>query len=343
MRRALSPRRLAALVVVSLLAAASLEALLRLSGYRPPLSDRRLFVAGADDLLPYRLRPGYRGMHIGRPVTIDAQGERAVRPRVAPPGGAPRETVLLVGDSIVFGHGLADADTLASQLTAALARRGLTWEVRNIGVPGYTSWNEYAAVRAFFARSTASFVVVVYVPNDATFDNDHLRLREGRYGVRADGLFHRATNWLYHHSHAAYALADAAKKTWWRSGDGAATSGRESYLDEAAIEYSMRALVRLREECDRHGARLLIGVYRDLWHYDDPGTSSLYESRVTTALERHGLRWFGLRSHVAHLPLDRARLRWNDPHPSAEAVAWMVHDTLAALWKDRAARADRTG
>ena len=46
--------------------------------------------------------------------------------------------ILVVGDSVVFGQGLAEEDTVAGVLARRLDAAGdATWEVINAGVPGY--------------------------------------------------------------------------------------------------------------------------------------------------------------------------------------------------------------
>ncbi len=61
---------------------------------------------------------------------IDADGRRRT---VSPQGAAPTQCALFLGDSITFGYGLEDEQSVAS-LVAAVAP---TYKVRNFGVPGW--------------------------------------------------------------------------------------------------------------------------------------------------------------------------------------------------------------
>ena len=54
--------------------------------------------------------------------------------------------VWLVGGSAVFGFGQRDDYTIASDLTRMASAEGLRVHVRNLGVPGYTLWQEYQAL-----------------------------------------------------------------------------------------------------------------------------------------------------------------------------------------------------
>lgn len=108
----------------------TLEALLHL--YRgAPLSANYY---EPSESLGYVLKPSTKyfqsdGSRVYR-ITIDSEGHRVV-------AGAPASaahTVAVIGDSNVFGWGLADEETIPSQLQTVL---GLDWKVVNLGVPGY--------------------------------------------------------------------------------------------------------------------------------------------------------------------------------------------------------------
>jgi hypothetical protein len=87
-------------------------------GFRPQPDTKVLATATFDDKLVYR-----------QTYNFDAAAAR-----VTPPAPADADTYLFMGDSFVFGQGLADDETLASQFAGLNGRR-----VRgvNLGVPGY--------------------------------------------------------------------------------------------------------------------------------------------------------------------------------------------------------------
>jgi hypothetical protein len=79
----------------------------------------------------WELRRSWRGRDpSGAPITLDAEGRRVTPHRTA--GKAGRRVVML-GDSIAFGTGVADGQTFAYRL--AELDPGL--EVANLAVPGY--------------------------------------------------------------------------------------------------------------------------------------------------------------------------------------------------------------
>lgn len=87
-------------------------------GFRPQPDTKVLATATFDDTLVYR-----------QTYNFDATAAR-----VTPPARVGADTYLFVGDSFVFGQGLADDETLASQLARL---NGQSIRAVNLGVPGY--------------------------------------------------------------------------------------------------------------------------------------------------------------------------------------------------------------
>ena len=73
----------------------------------------------------------------GAIATIHEQGLRGALPVVPRPDGVER--VMVLGDSTFFGHGVGDDETLPARLQAELAERGVSAEVINGAVPGYST------------------------------------------------------------------------------------------------------------------------------------------------------------------------------------------------------------
>lgn len=87
-------------------------------GFRPQPDTKVLATATFDDTLVYR-----------QTYHFDATAAR-----VTPPAPAGADTYLFVGDSFVFGQGLSDGETLASQFAKLNGQRQHSV---NLGVPGY--------------------------------------------------------------------------------------------------------------------------------------------------------------------------------------------------------------
>jgi len=98
------------------------------------------------------------------------------------------------------------------------------------------------------------------------------------------------------------------------------TEPRETFLlpTDAEVQYSVAALVQARDLCARNGAEFSVAVYRDLDHYDRPGHARQYEGMITGALERVGIPWFILGSHLEHLAKRHVMPSGTDSSPRAK-------------------------
>lgn len=130
------------------------------------------FRASDDAILFYEPRPGYHGYFRadqgsgqGAEIQINSQGFRDREFAEEKDPGTFRIAVL--GDSIVWGHGLALADTFAKQLERLLSeRKERKVEVLNFGVSGYSTQQEVELYRVKSSRFDPDLVVVGYCLND---------------------------------------------------------------------------------------------------------------------------------------------------------------------------------
>lgn len=266
---------------------------IRVAGFRPTLLNSEMFVPGS----PYRLKANMTTEYVGKTVKTDADGNRVV-PNLRDP------SVVLLGDSIVFGQGLDDGETIASQLGIA-----------NISAPGYTSWNEYDRLREYVSKHQVKRVILVYVPNDITFNNE--AFSKANFGV-SESKVHRASRWLYSHIYVTFLIKNSVTSLTSRQ------SG-SSAIDWNALDYSMDAVSQIGQL-----KPLAVGIYRDVWYYHDP-TAREFESRVMKALSSRGIDHFVIKSHIEQLRESEVRLAWNDPHPSSEAVRLIAQDIAAGV------------
>lgn len=120
-----------------------------------------------------RLSAGYDGWFAGVPVHINSLGFRDRREyRLAKPPDTFR--ILVLGDSVTFGHGTLDDTTYPFLLEQELRQwnPNVNWEVWNLGVPGYNTAQELAYLREIGSRARPDLVVVGFYPNDFTGNND---------------------------------------------------------------------------------------------------------------------------------------------------------------------------
>jgi len=172
------PFAVSAIVLGVAAAALIAEVTARVAGAAPLRTDddwqaehRRLYQTSQTGALPYDLRPSSRAVfaYRGQPVEyrINEDGIRADR-RYAIPKPAGVRRIVMLGDSVLFGLGVAREATFAARVEAALGV-----EVVNGGIGGYNT----AAERLWFdgrgRRYEPDAVVLVYCPNDVDDPVDH--------------------------------------------------------------------------------------------------------------------------------------------------------------------------
>ncbi|RKY22303.1 MAG: hypothetical protein DRQ55_01305 [Planctomycetota bacterium] len=283
--------RLGAALVLALLLA---ELAVRVAGLRPPprspRADHSLIWNVSEDELPgvghmlkaggavTRVYPGH-GDEGDRTVTyvINELGYREDPFPEAKPAGSYR--IVMLGDSITYGTGIALEQTMAHQLRPLLAERfpGAQIEVLNCGVPGTNTGQQAAFLRRRVMALEPDMVLLCSTIVDASGYGIHRgpghEPPEAARWVRALGL----TSGLVE----AESLPPAVQRTM--------AVRRVSALADLAAHQAFRHL---------YGRSLLIN-YRDCWKPDSPGVRSVRRGLgvIKTLAERRGMRL-----HVAMFP-----------------------------------------
>lgn len=132
-------------------------------GGEGPPSDpiERLYVAHPDPAIGLTLRPDAALTLHGAPFRTDGLGLRA--PPAPPADDAWR--VIVLGDSVAFGYGLADGEALAGRLARRLAG-GRPVHVRSVAVPGWTLANAAALLDRHADVLACDLVVALPMSND---------------------------------------------------------------------------------------------------------------------------------------------------------------------------------
>jgi hypothetical protein len=141
------------------------EGLLRILGYTPYFLDARAFIPSPSAEILYELRPGFRGLYAGVPISINSQGFRGRELSVEDDASALR--IVVVGDSIAFGQGVSEQETLSEQLGDRLRRKlSVPVEAVNLGVPGYDTCQEHLRFERYGLPLRPRAVLLVYYEND---------------------------------------------------------------------------------------------------------------------------------------------------------------------------------
>jgi len=303
---------------------------LRFLGFRSAVLESKMFAVMDDDLLPYILRPGYEGYFAGGKVTVDAYGNRVV-PIPSKTLQHGYEEIVLLGDSVVFGQGLDDGYTIGAHMQKKLASKNI--RVAMISAPGYTSWNEYAALLRYRNLAKVTTVVLVYVGNDITMDNDFFKLRQtgGRIIFMDQNIWHKLLHAAYDNSRTVFAVADGVKRLLY----GRQHASPTYEVDEPALAYSMDAIRKMHEACAIRGIELIVAIHRDGFFYRSRKAAEEYERKVSVALKAVGVDHFILQSATNKLDYHEFVVAWNDGHPSAEASEIIGGEIVAQLSQRR--------
>jgi lysophospholipase L1-like esterase len=162
-----------------------------LANFRSVATNRDLTLADLvrpvrDDLIVYQLRPGVRGRFLGHEVSINSLGMRGPERPLRKQPGVRR--IVGLGDSQMFGWGVAQPDTFLALLEAMLNNSGGDrWEILNLAVPGYNTVQEVQAFAARVEELDPDLIVINYVDNDMDLPN-FLAQRRDPYTLRTSYL-----------------------------------------------------------------------------------------------------------------------------------------------------------
>jgi hypothetical protein len=289
------------------------------------------------------LAPDYlaerRGLHVSSPVfgwtgrpnatvamgggraSLNARGYRG-RELSAPKRG-DRTRVVVIGDSIAFGYGVADAEAFPSLLES----RDNGIEAANLGVQGYGPGQELLLLRHEGLRLAPDLVVLAFCLRNDFADavlpvdlyngttprprfrlvGDRLVLDDSAMPRAADG---RAAQWLADYSH----LFNRAASLLGREGPTDERGWRARKQDalgdaDYAFRLSLALVEEMHRECARRGVALLVATFPNGLSYEmTPG----FSERLHASLRAKGI-WYvdmGERFHAlgltpAMLSLDR--------------------------------------
>jgi len=150
------------------------EASLRFIGYVPYYLDGDAFVPSANPNVIYEPRPGFSGLYAGVPISINSEGFRGGEATRIDDDSTLR--IVVVGDSIAFGQGVRDEETLSVRLQTRLRRQlDRPVVVVNMGVPGYNTCQEYARFEAKGLAPKTQIALLLYYENDTEMPVFHVR------------------------------------------------------------------------------------------------------------------------------------------------------------------------
>jgi len=256
--------------------------------------------------------PGARARLMGADVSINALGLRNDDVSSEKPEGTTR--ILMLGDSITFGWGVAQDETmsvhLAEALNAIAGERENAVEVINSGVGNYNTAMEVAYFMERGAALKPDIVVLNYFVNDAE-----------------PTPVYRDVPWLARHSYA-YAVLGGAWDGFKRRLGGNEQDWRAYYAglygDGApGWKKAQEKIAALAAFCRTQGIRLVmvnIPELRELQPYAFPDI----EAKVQAVAEALGIEYVDLLSSVQGEEPSALWVTAPDPHPNARAQKLMA-------------------
>jgi lysophospholipase L1-like esterase len=282
---------------------------------------------------------GYRWDHRG-----DQNGFRN-------PSDRTHVDVVLVGDSMVYGHGLAEADTIRHRLEDELGR-----PVANLGLQGASTHQEYQIVKHYAVALEPRYVFVCFLYNDISDLTGYLTDDEMRRFVQAPpeqrdvDYFPRYTPsrreqliGVLRGSYAvraAWVLFELVKQRLADAGIARGAPLPSEYRDDPrmalATVFHEMAMRRMQLIVQDHGATF---VYVFFFTGQANSGEDFYEEVLQRFCARYGIEFLSLRG-----PLTAAVARGEQPYLAGDghfspAGARIVADELAHWIRAREARA----
>ena len=154
----------------------SAEAVLRGVGYTPYYLEARALEPSQVPDITYQLRPGFKGLYAGLPISINSMGYRGNETPAEIEKAAVR--IVVIGDSVAFGQGVPDGQNLPDKLAARLRDRlKRPVVVVNLGVPGYDTCQESGTFRERALALKPQVALLIYVDNDT--DPPSIEVKDG--------------------------------------------------------------------------------------------------------------------------------------------------------------------
>lgn len=277
----------------------------------------------------FHQRYEFEGSGFTMDVRTNSAGLRDLEQDYAIP--APGKTILLIGDSFVFGYGVNVEDRIDAYLRAKFASDGTPVRVIDAGVPGWGTLQEVKYAESKLSFFAPDVIVLVYCGNDQQDDRGVLN---GTTVFREDGLFSfPGKRWLRVHSHL-YRLAFYATSAW-RQAAGARMMARNQ---PAARVDAQSAAVLTDQDWTRTG-ELIRGLadafrrqnpngvlYLTATAPEDPNLSQ-HLARIADGVT---IRYVDLAERVNAIPPAERRLPF-DPHWSARMHALMGEGIYGAI------------
>ena len=283
------PAKVITALVSTLLTVLVCEVAVRMTGLAPAFKsidvtgNETVYQRSSNPMLGFELKANYRDENADARqsyASTNAHGQRDVERDVEKPPGSTR--VILLGDSVVEGHGIARIDDTMSRQLERLHDDGT--EVLNFGVSAYCTRAEVELLEVKGLQFQPDVVILLFVEND--FDNFNAETWElGSAGARPAVVRH-----LFRHSDL-FRLACVRLNLF---GFGVEADPVAWNTQAMGHNNVVEGLERLGELADAHGFEPIIAVWP---RFDDGGITDVHfmpdggdELVIERLAKMHGFR-----------------------------------------------------
>jgi len=319
--------------------------------WRYPIVDpRSYFLPGiyrSDPEIGWELQANYEG-HYHQQVErlVTRTNSHAMRdPELTPARLATPRRVLFLGDSIAFGRGVAEEDTIPRRLE----ERWSGAAVFNAGVPGFDTSQELMRLERIGPLVRPQLVILEWYRNDSmvpskqvaakVFDGhlvnpDTTREDYERWRARYVDHSHNPLDWSalirlgrihWKNLKTKRRLADRAQSPW------------EMDASHPGLQQSMAAIGQIRDWCQANGAKFAVAMFPAREESEADGPAPAYPGILATYCAEEGIPFLDLtpswKEHfkktgaTLYLPRDRC-------HPNAaggEVTAGWIAEAFSEL------------
>lgn len=239
----------------------------------------------------------------------DSRGLRGTERSLARAPGRARVAVL--GDSVVWGFGIPEEETIPAWLERLAEKRGFALETWNLGVVAYNTYNEKAKYARLAPLIHPDVTIVVVLFNDLEPEAKHYRVTSMRTlaDPRRNAPYPDVLRPLLQKS----ALFHAAIRIYWSL----VPSGRER-ISVANLPGILDQLDKIRATADSVGSALVVAAMPSTW--PEPERFAELANGLRRFCEERQLPFVDLSATLGR-PARREYLLPSDPvHPTAEGA-----------------------
>lgn len=260
-------------------------------------------------------RPRTRGTLLGEEVFINNAGMRCRRN--FRPKAEDVFRIVVLGDSYVLGHGVAEEDRVGDQLEAFYRNAGITEdgraiEVLSVGLSGWTLFQEASYLTSYYAAYQPDLIIVLTVGND----------------ISTNSSSHALGNWQQRFSPEEYAhgsgfFSDDQHLAFGMRGNASAMRFISSPTADQYWRKATEKLAELENLQKRNGAKMLVSVMNPL-NMTPTGFSVRFMDAVADAGISSPLQM------VTFLACEETMVP-NDGHPNRHGHSIIMRQYAAAL------------